>query len=247
MKLRIFSDLHIEFHNDGGRSLCDSLEPHGEDAVLLAGDIGSVSFYECSVYRDFLHRLATKWPVAFLVAGNHEYYGQERKQTIARIEFATRDSNVIFLRTSKAFEYKGYRWIGDTGWFPDAPDNAEYYRFMSDFSAIPGKPSEWIYGAHRAWRKYLEKTCTDRTIVISHHLPTPQSIDKQYTNSPLNRFFLGDCSDIITKKNPLLWVHGHTHCSVDYTYGATRVVANPFGYPDYPNKNFDANLTVELP
>ncbi|WP_210255058.1 hypothetical protein [Bradyrhizobium symbiodeficiens] len=33
---------------------------------------------------------------------------------------------------------------------------------------------------------------------------------------------------------PALWLHGHVHANRDYQVGATRVVANPRGYPLRP-------------
>jgi Icc-related predicted phosphoesterase len=45
-----------------------------------------------------------------------------------------------------------------------------------------------------------------------------------------------------------LWIHGHTHESMDYTLAGTRVVCNPRGYlPDEPNPGFEAGFVVELP
>ena len=39
MRLQLLSDLHFEFHRDGGRSFVDSLDPGGIDVLVLAGDI----------------------------------------------------------------------------------------------------------------------------------------------------------------------------------------------------------------
>ncbi len=46
---------------------------------------------------------------------------------------------------------------------------------------------------------------------------------------------------------PQLWVHGHTHASLDYRIGATRVVCNPFGYArDEENPHFEEAKLVSL-
>jgi hypothetical protein len=43
-----------------------------------------------------------------------------------------------------------------------------------------------------------------------------------------------------------LWIHGHTHESVDYFVNSTRVVCNPRGYaPMELNESFDPVLTVD--
>jgi len=43
-----------------------------------------------------------------------------------------------------------------------------------------------------------------------------------------------------------LWVHGHTHYSVDYAVGPTRVVSNQRGYKDGEDPNYRETLTVEV-
>lgn len=40
------------------------------------------------------------------------------------------------------------------------------------------------------------------------------------------------------------WFHGHTHDSCDYQFGRTRVLCNPFGYPDAVNREFRGDLVV---
>jgi Icc-related predicted phosphoesterase len=45
---------------------------------------------------------------------------------------------------------------------------------------------------------------------------------------------------IIRSRRPSLWIHGHTHESRDYRLGATRIVANPCGYPGALNRSFSS-------
>ena len=39
MKIRILSDLHFEFHQDGGASFLSDPDPKEVDVLILAGDI----------------------------------------------------------------------------------------------------------------------------------------------------------------------------------------------------------------
>ncbi len=41
-----------------------------------------------------------------------------------------------------------------------------------------------------------------------------------------------------------LWVHGHTHRSVDYQVGRTRVFANQRGYPGQAKTGFDERAVL---
>jgi hypothetical protein len=55
---------------------------------------------------------------------------------------------------------------------------------------------------------------------------------------------------LILKYKPALWIHGHTHSSVDTYVGGTRIVCNPRGYVygngQIENPNFDPTFTVEI-
>ena len=68
-------------------------------------------------------------------------------------------------------------------------------------------------------------------IIITHHAPTPYSIEKKYQNDPLNAAFASDLRWLIKEYPEIrLWCHGHVHSSFDYLYGNCRVIAEPFGY-----------------
>ena len=47
----------------------------------------------------------------------------------------------------------------------------------------------------------------------------------------LNPFFVCDCEEIMKRREPAIWIHGHTHVAFDYFLGRTRVICNPIGYP----------------
>ena len=50
----------------------------------------------------------------------------------------------------------------------------------------------------------------------------------------MNAFFICDMAPQVREYQPKLWIHGHSHDRCDYLLGATRVVANPLGYPNEP-------------
>jgi hypothetical protein len=51
---------------------------------------------------------------------------------------------------------------------------------------------------------------------------------------------------LIEQSGVPLWIHGHTHYSVDYVIGSTRVLTNQRGYPDQICKGFNPSLVIEL-
>jgi hypothetical protein len=71
-------------------------------------------------------------------------------------------------------------------------------------------------------------------------------VSAQYKGSPLNPFFVCDVENIIYERTPKLWIHGHTHDSVDLKLGDTRIVCNPIGYPHERNPAFDPMKVIEV-
>ena len=61
----------------------------------------------------------------------------------------------------------------------------------------------------------------------------------------MNGAFVSDLSEVIERREPDLWVHGHVHDSFDYQVGRTRVVSNPKGY-EHENPSFVPGLVVEV-
>lgn len=88
-------------------------------------------------------------------------------------------------------------------------------------------------------RQALQKPFEGRTIIVTHHLPTPDCTPEVYRGGPNSKFnylfanstlAFGDIleSDLA----PDLWVCGHTHEAFDIEVGNgnTRIVCNPHGY-----------------
>lgn len=223
MKIQILSDLHFEMRN--WRSLIEKLDPSGVDVLVLAGDILPASRKTEKMLTLFRER----YPHVVYVPGNHEYWGTSLS-AILRLEEAAANARVSFLRPGNIVTIAGRRFLGDTMWFPQSME-AALERHWADYIYINGATPSDIFGLNAAFRAFLEEELREGDVVITHHLPHPQSIGPNYTNSPTNVFFLSDQSDLIEERKPALWVHGHTHDPYDYVVGATRIVCNPYGYP----------------
>jgi hypothetical protein len=68
-------------------------------------------------------------------------------------------------------------------------------------------------------------------VVVTHHLPSQRCVAPQWAGHPLNPFFVCELDALIQERRPAIWIHGHTHDSVDVRVGETRILCNPFGYP----------------
>ncbi len=78
---------------------------------------------------------------------------------------------------------------------------------------------------------------------MTHFAPSWQSISPEYGNSEINGYYASDLEDLILRKRPALWVHGHIHARNDYRIGETRVICNPAGYE---GRDHDPKLVVKL-
>lgn len=243
MRLRILSDLHLEFHRDHGATFIQGQADDGYDALILAGDITLVRHLPF-VMAEF-RKAAGSRPILF-VAGNHEFYGSSVEEAERKLGSLGEDPHFHWL-DERAVTLDGVRFVGTTLWFPHSGVKQRLDASLNDFSQIAGF-RKWVGGKAAKAARFLQETVREGDVVLTHHLPHRQSIHPFYVDSPLNPYFYHDLDDLVESRKARLWVHGHTHCSMNYTVGQTRVVCNPFGYLRHEeNGFFDERLTVEVP
>jgi Icc-related predicted phosphoesterase len=90
-----------------------------------------------------------------------------------------------------------------------------------------------------------------KTVVMTHHAPSFQSISPHYAGSDLNAAYASELYNAYSDDAmPILHIHGHVHDSFDYMLGDTRVVCNPRGYlnmgPGDLNSKFNPNLVIDV-
>ena len=251
MKIRILSDLHLEFQRWAPPKV-------DADVVVLAGDI-HVGIQGV----DWARRHFPLSPVIY-VPGNHEFYGEHMQNLRGDLLRAGRDSRVDVLDGDNLV-IGGVRFLGATLWTDFALQGtdlssidramADADRGMNDFRLIRygargrflPKNARAIHLAQVRWlRIKLAEKFLGPTIVVTHHLPHRHSISPRYQGSDLNPSFASDLSDLMGS-SVSLWIHGHTHESFDYLVNGTRVVCNPRGYaPMELNPAFDPGLTVDV-
>jgi Icc-related predicted phosphoesterase len=240
MKVLVVSDLHLEFHEDGGREFLRALDPRAADVIVVAGDLCSVG-----MLYGVVKALCERFAHVVYVTGNHEYYGSGREEVHGILAAIESDLPGFHWLRETEVVIDGVRFGGTTMWFRDDPQNELHAHALNDFSAIRGF-RRWVYDDNARALRFLEDRAAALDVVVTHHLPAPGSIDPRYARSPLNRFFLCDVETLIARARPPLWVHGHTHASCDYHLGDTRVVCNPAGYY-CENVEFNPRLVVDAP
>lgn len=268
MKLRIVSDLHLEYSPFKLPALAS--DPH--TTLILAGDIANLADF--SGYEGMLCRYAQRFRHVVLVPGNHEFYDHVLQQGLTALATMQLPHNVHIL-DNRAVMLDGVRILGCTLWTnmnngdPFTQHKAGLY--IRDYHAIGWQPNpgaaveplktQHTRQLHAESVQWLENELTQnsptaaKTVVITHHLPSLQCVDPFYASSDLNGAFASDLDALWERHRPHLLIHGHTHSSV-YKHlnddpNLPLIVANPRGYSRdadrHPeNNHFDPFLVVKL-
>lgn len=248
MKLRILSDLHVEFENFDP-------PPAEADIVVLAGDI-HVQQQGLDWARDRFPGL----PVLY-VLGNHEYYNQAMPRHLEELRRRAADSNVHVLEND-ALSIDGVTFLCCTLWTDFALHGDARLagltanQAMSDYRLIRVSPeyrqlrSSDTADLHRQSRDWLAEAARrhagDKLVVITHHAPSIGSVPENFRVSPVSAAYASNLDELVTACGAELWIHGHLHSQSDYRIGNTRVVCNPRGYPGERNPAFRPDLVIEI-
>ncbi|MGR9072201.1 MAG: metallophosphoesterase [Gammaproteobacteria bacterium] len=242
MRINYFSDIHLEF---------GPLQPPtvNADIIIAAGDIG--------IYTQGIEWLKTlKKPVIY-VAGNHEFYYQELRETIREFRDQCADSQVYFLENNK-FIYQGVRFLGCTLWadlFVEGDEKAEKLaKTLNDFQKIRFGPESFgpqafsqLYYRSKEWlERQLSTPFSGKTVVVTHHAPSQWSWDKS-PNALKKLAYCNDLKPLLHQYDVAAWFHGHTHSISDYRVAGTRIFCNPRGYAEKKLvADFDINKIVTI-
>ncbi len=233
MKAQLISDLHSCFYPNP-MPMLESLEFVPDlDVLLLPGDIVVPAVQGPEKVRKVLDFLSRRAKHVLFVTGNHEYYRGTFDSTHAVLS-NNLPQNFQWLYNSVT-TINERRFFGGTMWFCDAPHNRMYEDQLNDFVVIKGF-KKWVYEENRKFDDAARRLVTDETIVLTHHVPSYGVVSPVFQGDSLNRFFVCEMTDLILSAKPPLWVYGHTHLPADNRIGETRVVCNPYGYPqERPN------------
>jgi len=249
MKIQLLSDLHTESGLYG-------LTNAGADVLVLAGDVAEGQY-------------AIRWageafskPVV-MVLGNHEHYGQFGEDFVDRLrEEASAYPHLQLLEKDRVV-IDGVRFLGTTLWanfelFGNPQQSADWAQeIMTDYAAIrttPGgrklTPEDTIrwHKASVAWlRDQLAIQHDGPTVVVTHHAPSARSLLDGHEEDPWSPAYASHLDDLVEASGAALWCHGHTHRSLDYRIGGTRVVCNPRGNPaGRLNRDFRHDLVIKI-
>lgn len=244
--LQVVSDLHLEFYRQRAQvvaALERSIRPVDRaSGCILAGDIAVPTGRRRGWLDLALEFFSARFPTVFYVPGNHEFYRAPAPQALERLrKVVGQHPRVTLLEPGVIARWADHRVVGSTLWFREGPTNQRLAGMLSDFSAIGGFVP-WVYEQNRSHIAWLDEIVRKGDIVVTHHLPSTESVAARYRGDPTNVFFVCGMDRLIEERRPALWAHGHTHESCRYALAATTVLCNPLGYPGEENPAFDEGL-----
>lgn len=244
LDFQLVSDLHLEKTNDNGSAFAEQL-PVVSDILVVAGDLTCVRFFDQT--KALFEKLSRKRRRLYYVPGNHEYHNCLPREVDFLLNAVEEElPKVKILRPGCVDVLDGRRILGATMWFREDPFSVVYSGLLEDYEEIKDFVP-WVYEQNKAAVDFFEKELQKNDIVITHHLPSWQSVSPSFVESNLNRYFVCDLERLIADRQPALWMHGHTHTPCDHQIGECRIVANPRGYPDRPeHESFNDKLVISV-
>ncbi|EIU1413933.1 metallophosphoesterase [Pseudomonas aeruginosa] len=243
MRIRVLSDLHLEFR--------DFSPPEVDcDVVVLAGDV-----HIKARGVEWASRAFPQQKVIY-VCGNHEYYNGHLTHTFESMRAVSHEQ--VRVLEQEEVVIAGVRFLCATSWTDycstgmemaarnKAIDSLNDFRKIrcenyrrtrtTDFQNIAMQTKAWL-------NDRLGERFDGPTVVVTHHAPLLASVVSNPVLDPkLHACYANEWTDLFDAQ-PALWIHGHSHAAVDYMFENTRVVCNPRGYPGQ-STGFQDDLVV---
>jgi predicted phosphodiesterase len=257
MKIQIVSDLHLEFQ-ENRKWLRENPLPQAADLLIMAGDV--IPYIYHNQADEFFDTFSRDFEQIFYVFGNHEFYRGEVNTAYPRYDKLLR--NNLRLLNNRSFDFAGYRFIITTLWtnIPLA-EREKVQTMMNDFRLINKRTIfkelrtfliEDMINYYLQSVKFLEKELAaaqdKKVIVVTHHVPTYESLPQNFLNSAL-KYTYGNNLNYLIEANPqiLAWISGHCHYPELRHKGNTLLVRNPLGYVKHnQQEKFQPHFTIDI-
>lgn len=258
MKIRLFSDLHLEFDNQ------PPFDPGEGDILLLAGDIltakhlvgkGDKSYR----FKRFIEECSTNYNKILYVAGNHEHFGFAVDKTHEAIKQALPDN--FHLLENESIELGEWVFIGSTLWTNmnnrNPSDMFAVKQMMNDYHVVRYADKNYrkllpedTLAFHDESMEYLTQEVSkyvDKNIfLLTHHSPHALGISPRYVGQVSNCVYYSDLSHfILSNPNIKYWAFGHTHYVTRFKVGDCECISNPKGYNNEV-KGFNQEFEIEI-
>lgn len=98
-------------------------------------------------------------------------------------------------------------------------------------------------------QKSVEESTAAHIVVVTHHLPTLQTVAPHHRGSVLNSAFASDYGELIANSRIDAWIYGHSHTNIDTMIGRPRIICNQMGYvfeDEHLMNGFDPVRFIEI-
>jgi predicted phosphohydrolase len=250
MKVRYFSDIHLEFIKPNKiEKFIQKITPGIDEICILAGDIGNPYQKNYDIFMNFISKNFKK---TFYIAGNHEYYNKIKtiQETNEFMEdYFKQFNNIRFLNNNYEI-YDNYCFIGTTLWSKITNPNYE----INDIYSIPNFNYIEYNRLNMLSVDFLQDILqkNENCIIITHHVPSNSLIDIKYKTEkmiPYNQWFYCNMDDLIEiNKNKIkYWIYGHTHTPSNVIINEIPFLCNSIGYPNENSiLDFQKNFTIDV-
>lgn len=251
MKIQYCSDLHLEFPDNKEYILNNPIQPIA-DILILAGDI--VPFKIIDNHQDFFNYISRNFKTTYWIPGNHEYY-YYNVDSSRFLDTKIREN--IFLVNNCVKEVSGINLIFSTLWsniseskrwliqqslsdFKVIKYNDHFFN-VDDYNSLHKESLEFIQNA-------LNETSDNKTVVVTHHVPTFVNYPEKYVDSKINEAFASNLTELIEDNIIDFWIYGHHHSNVnEFQIDNTKLVTNQLGYIKYnENVGFNPKAYIEI-
>jgi Icc-related predicted phosphoesterase len=251
MRIQYCSDLHLELARNSRYILKNPLQIQG-DILLLAGDI--IPLHDEFFNDPFFEIIAGNYKQVFWVPGNHEFYYKDITEFSKSYNIQIRDN--IHIVNNIELIHKDIRFIFSTLWTKiDCRNERNIEQSISDFTNISYKnkklKSQEYNTLHFLGLEFIQRSLQEqreKTIVVTHHLPSHLCNSSKHKNSSINEAFCVDLTNYITSCNANYWIYGHSHYNQKPLYiGNTILLTNQLGYvQNNEHENFRRNAYISL-
>ena len=248
MNFQYISDIHLTQNKDIDKHLIHLYIKPSAENLLVAGDIGNPFSIK---YQIILKWFSQNFKNTYIIAGNHEYYGNIIENTNNKIQNLCNElGNIYFLNNS-------IRYIGDVcilGSVLWSDIDPEYFDIISKkvnifnkistdkYNKITPNQIKNMFNKNIKWIidevSRISQMENIKKIIIMTHYP-PLMCFKKYKKSisakdPLVSAYCNTLENILLTidKKVKMWLCGHTHFNTKIYFNNVFVVSNCIGYMD---------------
>jgi Icc-related predicted phosphoesterase len=251
MKIQYCSDLHLEYELNSKYLINHPLEVSGE-VLILAGDI--IPFHDEFLNNPFFDFISKNYKQVFWVPGNHESYYKDISELTS--SFIKKIGSNIKVVNNVEVEYEGIRFVFSALWSKINPDNEKLIQSsLPDFSCITDnnkklRPSKYnkLYEESLMFIQSCLEKHHEKTVVVTHFLPSTQCNDVKHLNSQINDAFCTDMTPFIETCQANFWIYGHSHYNQKPLFiGETVLLTNQLGAVQWnENIDFKSNAFISI-